>query len=87
MIRRLRISRRGLLCEVLYKGGHARRTRFYSAMIDSECLEKGKEYNEMPDVYIIYISEKDLWTAGKSIYKVEKKFKGTEISYDDGAAH
>ena len=23
---------------------HAKRTRFYTAMIDSECLEKGKEY-------------------------------------------
>ena len=32
---------------------HARRTRFYAAMIDSEFLEKGKEYNQMPDVHII----------------------------------
>ncbi len=31
---------------------HAKRTRFYTAMIDSECLEKGKEYDQMPDVYI-----------------------------------
>lgn len=63
---------------------HARRTRFYSAMIDSECLEKGKDYNQMPDVYIIYISETDLWESGKTLYKVEKRFNGTEISYDDG---
>ena len=63
---------------------HARRTRFYAAMIDSEFLEKGKEYNQMPDVHIIYISETDLWAAGKTLYKVEKKFKGTENPYDDG---
>lgn len=63
---------------------HARRTRFYAAMIDSECLEKGKDYDQMPDVYIIYISETDLWEAGKTVYNVEKKFKGTEIPYDDG---
>ena len=61
---------------------HARRTRFYAAMIDSECLQKGKEYDQMPD--IIYISETDLWAAGRALYKVEKKFKGTEITYDDG---
>lgn len=63
---------------------HARRTRFYAATIDSECLQKGKEYEQMPDVHIIYISETDLWKAGKALYKVEKKFKGTEIPYDDG---
>ncbi len=63
---------------------HARRARFYAAMIDSECLEKGKEYNEMPDVHIIYISEMDLWKAGKTVYKVEKKFEGTNLSYNDG---
>ena len=63
---------------------HARRTRFYAAMIDSECLQKGKDYGQMPDVHIIYISETDLWEAGKAIYQVEKKFKGTEIPYDDG---
>ena len=63
---------------------HARRTRFYAAMIDSECLEKGKDYHEMPDVHMIYISETDLWAAGKTLYKVEKKFEGTQIPYDDG---
>ena len=39
---------------------HARRTRFYGAMIDSEYLMKGKTYTDLPDVYIIYISETDL---------------------------
>ena len=63
---------------------HARRTRFYAAMIDSECLEKGKDYHQMPDVHIIYISETDLWASGKTLYNVEKKFKETEIPYDDG---
>lgn len=63
---------------------HARRTRFYAAMIDSESLEKGKEYHQMPDVHIIYISETDLWKAGKTLYKVEKGFQGTDIAYDDG---
>ena len=63
---------------------HAKRTRFYTAMMDSECLGKGKEYDQMPDVHMIYISETDLWRAGKTLYKVEKKFKDTEIPYDDG---
>lgn len=63
---------------------HARRTRFYGAMIDSEMLEKGKTYKELPEIHIIYISEKDLWEAGKTCYPVVKFFDGTKIPYDDG---
>lgn len=63
---------------------HARRTRFYGAMIDSEFLEKGKSYEDMPDVYIIYISETDIWKAGKTKYVVEKHFSGTDMVYEDG---
>lgn len=53
-------------------------------MIDSEYLQKGKTYSEMPDVHIIYISETDLWDAGRTTYPVEKYFKGTDVAYDDG---
>lgn len=63
---------------------HARRTRFYAAMIDSEYLLKGQAYSEIPEVHIIYISETDLWKAGKTVYKVEKYFKDTNIIYEDG---
>lgn len=63
---------------------HARRTRFYGAMIDSEYLVKGKDYDQLPEVHILYISETDLWKAGKTMYEVEKRFKGTEIAYEDG---
>ena len=63
---------------------HARRTRFYGAMIDSEYLEKGKTYAELPDVYVIYISETDLWKAGYTTYPVEKHFGNTSILYEDG---
>ena len=63
---------------------HARRTRFYGAMIDSEYLVKGKDYDQLPEVHILYISEMDLWKAGKTMYEVEKRFKGTKITYEDG---
>lgn len=63
---------------------HARRTRFYNAMIDSEYLEKGKDYAELPEVYMIYISETDLWKAGYKTYLVEKYFENTNVKYEDG---
>ncbi|MCD7957735.1 MAG: Rpn family recombination-promoting nuclease/putative transposase [Lachnospiraceae bacterium] len=66
---------------------HAKRTRYYSSMIDKSSLDKGTDYEDLPDVYIIYISETDLWNAGKTIYKVEKMLGSgkSAIPYDDGS--
>ena len=63
---------------------HARRTRRYNAMVDAEYLEKGKEYSEMPEVYVIYISETDIWKTRMTESPVEKHFKGQMTAYDDG---
>ena len=63
---------------------HARRIRFYGAMIDSEYLMKGKTYAGLPDVYIIYISETDLWKGGCTSYPVEKYLGNIKVPYDDG---
>jgi predicted transposase/invertase (TIGR01784 family) len=63
---------------------HAKRTRFYGAMVDSEFLRKGKGYTYLPKLFVIYISETDLWNAGYTTYPVEKHFKNTNIPYDDG---
>ena len=63
---------------------HARRTRRYSALVDAEYLEKGKEYNEMPEVYVIYISETDIWETQETESPVEKHLKEQIEEYNDG---
>ena len=63
---------------------HAKRVRLYGAMIGGEYLAKGKTYADLPDLFIIYISETDIWKAGYTTYLVEKRFKNTDILYDDG---
>ncbi len=61
---------------------HARRVRYYGAMIDSEFLEKGKRYQELPDVYLIYVSETDLWRYGLAAYPVHRCFQNLEHCED-----
>ena len=63
---------------------HAKCVRLYGAMIGGEYLAKGKTYADLPDLFIIYISETDIWKAGYTTYLVEKRFKNTDILYDDG---
>ena len=60
---------------------HARRTRFYGSMIDSDFLQKGTDYDEMPEVRIIYISNTDIWKKKKTTYKVKKIYEDTDGSY------
>ena len=63
---------------------HARRTRRYGAMVDSAYLEKGKDYDQMPEVYVIYISETNLWETGNTEDPVCKSLSGQEQEYNDG---
>ena len=63
---------------------HPRRTRLYGAMVDGEYLQKGEDYDAMPEVYVIYISRTDLWKTGDMEIPVEKYLKGQSEQYDNG---
>ena len=64
---------------------HARRTRFYGSLTDGEVLRKGKDYSELPERYIFYISRKDIWKGGCTVYEEEKRFRKSGQMYTDGA--
>lgn len=64
---------------------HARRTRFYGSLTDGEVLRKGKDYSELPGRYIFYISRKDIWKGGCTVYEEEKRFRKSGQMYTDGA--
>lgn len=49
---------------------HPRRVRYYGALADGEFLAKGKEYYELPDRLQFYISERDIWKEGETVYPV-----------------
>ena len=65
---------------------HPRRTRLYGAMVDGEYLQKGEDYDAMPEVYVIYISRTDLWKTGDMETSVKKYLEGKvkHKQYDDG---
>ena len=63
---------------------HARRTRFYGSMIDSSYLEKGTTYADLPEVYIFYLSQTDIWRKKRTVCEVKKFLADTKTPYDDG---
>ena len=53
-------------------------------MIDSREVSKGTLFPDLPETYVIFITEHDVWKRGKPLYKVRRTFEDTEEVFDDG---
>ena len=67
------------------EGAIPRRARFNSSMIDSREVSKGTLFPDLPETYVIFIIEHDVWKRGKPLYTVHRTFEDTEEVFDDGA--
>lgn len=47
-------------------GADPHRARYHSSVMDVENLDKDQDYRELPDSYVIFITEKDYYKAGKT---------------------
>ena len=62
-----------------------RRTRFYHSLIDRSVLPSGAMYSQLPDVYVIIITDFDPFDRDRIIYTVENRFlEEPELEYNDG---
>lgn len=66
------------------KENHSKRVRYYRAMADSELLRRGESYEKLPECFLFYISQTDIWDRGSTIYPVYKYLGNTGEEYEDG---
>ena len=66
------------------KGAGRRRARFYSAMLDADYLGKGKDFRELPESYVIFITERDAIGKGRAMYRIDRRIDGTFEDFGDG---
>ena len=69
-------------------GAGARRIRYHQAMLDSHTLQKGGSYKDLPNLYIIFILEHDIFEKGLPVYRVNKSLniqdkQGNNLPFDD----
>lgn len=64
-------------------GADRKRARFYSSMIDSDQLSKGRKYSEVPETYVIFITESDVMKKGDSAYFIERCIMNTGELFGD----
>ena len=55
------------------RGAGVRRARFHSSMLDRTLLDKGKDFEDLVDTYVIFITEHDRFGAGLPLYHVERR--------------
>ena len=67
------------------EGAVPRRARYNSSMIDSREVSKGTLFPDLPEAYVIFITEHDVWKRGKPLYTVRRTFEDTEDVFNDGA--
>ena len=69
------------------KGASEKRARYNLSMIDSHSLKKNDDFSALPETYIIFITEHDIYKKGDPIYRVSQNIEtkdGTVLPFDNG---
>ena len=66
------------------KGAGAHRARYHASSMDIENLDAGQNFEELPDTYTIFITEKDVYKKGRAVYPIERMNLGTDELFGDG---
>lgn len=67
------------------RGAGAHRARFYSSMMDANISAPGEDYDNMPDTYVIFITEKDVLDEGAPYYEIERVIQQSRREFGDGS--
>ena len=68
-----------------YNGAIPQRARYNSSMLDANLLPKGDNFSNLPETYVIFITEHDVLKANRPIYRIERYIMDTGNSFNDGS--
>lgn len=74
-------------CEIqrANEGANPKRARFNNSLIDSREINKNTAYADFPEVWIIFITEKDIFGANLPMYHVERNIMELNKHFGDEA--
>lgn len=67
------------------RGAGRRRARYNSSMMDANLLEKGEDFDRLPETYVVFITENDVIGRGKPLYRVERCILDSNEIFGDGS--
>lgn len=65
-------------------GADPHRARYHSSVMDVENLDEKQDYRDLPDTYVIFITEKDYYKAGKPMYVIQNMNLTLNQPFEDG---
>ena len=66
-------------------GANAQRARYNVGALDWHILAPGKDYSQLPEVYIIFITETDVLGQGLPVYTIDRFIRETGEPFRDNA--
>ncbi len=67
------------------KGAGEKRARYNSSLIDANILLAGDDTKNLPETYVIFITENDVMGDGKGLYHIQRTILETGRKFEDGS--
>ena len=65
-------------------GAARRRARYYSSILDAHLLQPGDDFSDLPEIFVIFITENDVIGDGLPLYTIDRQITNTGKAFDDG---
>ena len=63
-----------------------KRSRYYQALMDTDCLEKGGRFKDLKNTYVVFIGTFDYLGLGEPMYVVESYIRKNDLHFNEGAS-
>ena len=63
---------------------HQKRVRYYSSVLTTSLTKKGENFDNVPEVCMIYICNFDVFRENKSLYLIKRVIDGSNTEVDNG---
>ena len=66
------------------KGADKKRARYHSSILDAHLLSPGDDFSDLPETFVIFITENDVIGDGLPLYTIDRQITNTGKAFDDG---
>lgn len=66
------------------KGADRKRARYHSSILDAHQLKTGDDFSNLPETFVIFITENDVIGGGLPIYTIDRQITNMNQPFDDG---
>ena len=66
------------------KGADRKRARYHSSILDAHLLKPNEDFKDLPETYVIFITENDVIGGNLPIYTIERQITNMGQPFNDG---